>query len=481
MVDELSSGRKPLHVAGFPHGSPSHPHPLFLPPCPCPTMPAGMTTTSVPASRSCFIEIINQNSRKEHQLPEWIDCYVVTNVDRRICEQLSRELNNWQRDFAAFVVDNSFSFPRIDHLKRIRRRPATTDEIELRVIANETNGSKQGSNNDSTTTTATLEEANGEHYSAVPAKKSKKKRNKSEDSPVAIATAPWSLDLLIGSSAAIDYSIHTRKDNLSIRLHSILERYNIHPHFSVNNNIATRQKLPGRPAKTKEERHEWNLSLWPTLFFEEQTSLYKEEQLMLTSEEMNMMRSGLKEAVNDAMVGREQWIEWKANTPCANKKSQQVAMRQIVGAVVMNPHTCSIVSRSSEERRLQGMPENGCMPRNPAGGDAQRITTTTTTTTATATTNGSAKSWSIFPDEANPMLCTPVLFAVQGVSRKERQIAMGCGMDSMEFQGGQVRGGSNVQILTSTAIVFGRFTLMLSLSVCCFIIVSLYRVSECGG
>ena len=159
-------------------------------------MPAGMTTTSVPASRSCFIEIINQNSRKEHQLPEWIDCYVITNVDRRICEQLSRELNNWQRDFAAFVVDNSFGFPRIDHLKRIRRRPATTDEIELRdkseqvtprekkeaeaggneisVIANETNGSKQGSNNDSTTTTATLEEANGEQYSAAPAKKSKK-------------------------------------------------------------------------------------------------------------------------------------------------------------------------------------------------------------------------------------------------------------------------------------------------------------------
>jgi hypothetical protein len=418
------------------------------------------TMTSVTTASKSFIEIINQNSQKDHQLPEWIDCYVVTNVDRRSCEPLSRELNNWQRDFAAFVFDNSIDFPRIDHLKRIRRRPATTNEIELReksekvtlrekkevavggndisAIANKTNGSKQGSNNDSTTTPG---ETKGEKHSAVPAKKrNNKKRNKSGDSPVAVATAPWALDLLIGSTAAIDHSIQTTKDNLSIRLHSILERYDIHPHSSVKKNIVTCRKLPGRPAKTKEERHEWNVSLWPTLFFEEQTLLYKEEQMMLTIEEMNMMRLGLKEAVNDAMVGRKQWNEWKANTPYA---------AQIVGAVVMNPQTCSIVSRASDERRLQSMPENGCKQNNPTGEDAQKITTKT-------------KSWSTFPDEANPMLCTPVIMAIQGVSRKERQIAMGCGMDSMEFQGGQVRGDSNVQILTSTTTMFfGRFTPML--------------------
>ncbi|KAL7430186.1 hypothetical protein ACHAXH_001555 [Discostella pseudostelligera] len=424
--------------------------------------------------RSCFIEIIDPNSQKEHELPEWIDCYIVTNIDCKICEPLARELNKWQRECTTrhggptsstisssppSVDDNFTDFPKIEHLKRIRRRPATSDEIELRNKSEEAklrrqqppvaavaaaaasnaiaNATPYGSNGESSTLpppSSLLHETNtGEHHATLPTKKkNNKKRNRPEASTSAAATALWSLDLLLGSIAAIDYFIQTAtsSDDLSTRLHSILERYNIHPHSSNEINIkVVRQHLPGRPAKTKEERLEWNTSLWPTLFFEEQTSLYKEKQLELTNEEMNMMRLGLKEAVNDAMVGREQWNEWNSKTAYATESTQQVMMTQIVGAVVMNPQTCSIVSRASDERSLQGMPENGNTISNTTDADPQKSTT--------PTTNHTAKSWSTFPDEANPMLCTPILLAIQGVSRKERNSALGCGIESMEFQAGQ--------------------------------------------
>lgn len=457
------------------------------------------------AKESCFIEVIHQHSQKQRELPEWIDCFIATNIDRKMCEPLTRELNNWQRDFTAryggppptsSVINSYTDFPRIDHLKRIRRRPATSYEIELRkkseeaillllreeeeataaaavagagcisFVTEDTNNGEEGSNNESTTNTTNPGEPIREQYSTVSGKKRKnKKRSKPEDPSTGDGIAPWSLDCLIGSITAIDYFTQTasspaaeatttkRSDDLSTRLNSILERYNIHPHTSINIDV-TRQKLPGRPAKTKAERQEWNTSLWPTLFFEEQTLLYKEEKMALTSEEINMMRLGMKEAIKDAVDGRQQWRQWRANTTCANEKMQQEMMASIVGAVVFNPQTCSIVSRASEERSLQGMPENGIKPKN---------------SISTDTTDQSAKSWSSFPDESNPMLCTPVLLAIQGVSRNERNIAIGCGMDSTEFQGGQVRRCSECILYLLIVIVFGRFALIVSLLLNCSI------------
>jgi len=104
-------------------------------------------TSAEPSMKSCFIEIIDPNSQRENSLPEWIECYIVTNIDCKICEPLARELNIWQREFTtrhsgptspttssspSSVDDYSTEFPKIDHLKRIRRRPATADEIEVR-------------------------------------------------------------------------------------------------------------------------------------------------------------------------------------------------------------------------------------------------------------------------------------------------------------------------------------------------------------
>ena len=88
-----------------------------------------------------------------------------------------------------------------------------------------------------------------------------------------------------------------------------------------------------------------------------------------------------------------------------------VGWQFLCGAVVMNPVDGAIISRAADERRLQGISHDE--------------------------TNNEDALMSIFPDEVSP-LCTSILLAIQGVSRRERHAALGCGMESEEFQKGRV-------------------------------------------
>ena len=114
------------------------------------------------------------------------------------------------------------------------------------------------------------------------------------------------------------------------------------------------------------------------------------------------MKTGMQEALADAMMGKEQWREWREQIEATNDGE---FTSSISGAVVVNPQTGSIVSRASQERKLQG-------------------------------TDSDAKKWLSFPDYINPLSTAPVL-AIQGVSRIERQVAVSNGMESDEFRGGQ--------------------------------------------
>eukprot|EP00585_Thalassiosira_rotula_P001613 CAMPEP_0196152576 /NCGR_PEP_ID=MMETSP0910-20130528/35706_1 /TAXON_ID=49265 /ORGANISM="Thalassiosira rotula, Strain GSO102" /LENGTH=365 /DNA_ID=CAMNT_0041416195 /DNA_START=81 /DNA_END=1178 /DNA_ORIENTATION=+ len=228
-------------------------------------------------------------------------------------------------------------------------------------------------------------------------------------------------------------------------LNSILEKYNL---SSLSSNFA-RQSLPGRPARNKLELDAWNKSAWPTLFFEEKTAQHKEEQMALTQEEVEMMKLGMEGALKDAIVGQEQWKEWNgggdgdnSGATAGNEEGDTSVdggiLPPITGVVVMNPLDGSIISRASEERQMQGTmmsKKHGTNDCNSARLlDAQNNMTITQSTT---TKVQSYSSWSSFPDEeANP-LCTPTLLAIQGVSRRERKIALGCGIESEEFRGGQ--------------------------------------------
>ena len=368
-----------------------------------------------------FIEV--ECPEAEELLPEWIDCYVIENIDRTICGPLSKDLSailplrcpatSNKASMAASIISNATKFAKTDHLKRTRRRAATEEELRLR--ANALKHKLSSSSDETTLCSKKLKvEQHGDIESHDDTKKDATKHSKTAQPGKCSQNAiPWSLDVLVGSVDAVNDSLNTTTStttsttkNTTPSLLSILAKYGLsdqHPSF-------IRRSLPGRPAKNKEERDEWNKSQWPTLFFEKKTTQYKQEEMALTSAEVNMMKLGLQEAISDALVGKKQWMEWRVQQH--QQESSYVKELSITGAIVMNSQTGSVVSRASQERKLQGLAEDSASEATPK------------------------EMWEAFPDNQN-ILCTAPILAIQGVSRIERQSALSSGMESEEFKRGQ--------------------------------------------
>lgn len=382
-----------------------------------------------------FIEIENEPTNDTAPLPDWIECYVLVNIDPKCCGPLARELNallplrhidpstTSSDSLVVGTSDDTVSKPNTEHLKRIRRRPATDDEIKARELAesNDTDTIRRSSNEGDVVTTsndADTTNSTGE-LPKERAKKNKQRKTKSNSN-----SKPWSLDMLVGSVEAVDEWLlqnpHSPGDrdgsnsSKTVGLVSVLAKYNL----SIQSASFVRKFLPGRPAETKEELDEWNQSVWHTLFFEKKTSLFKEEEMALTEEETQLMIRGLNEAVKDAMHCRDQWTTWsqKSTNACDGNSLDESPF--VTGVVVMNPLTGSIVARAADERSLQGMKNTN----NRDGRDED---------------TPADEVWDSFPDEVNP-LCTSTILAIQGVSRSERHTASGYGMESKEFKTGQV-------------------------------------------
>jgi hypothetical protein len=144
--------------------------------------------------------------------------------------------------------------------------------------------------------------------------------------------------------------------------------------------------LPGRPAESKEELEEFNQE-WPTVYFHKQTQQHEKEELALTKEEIDKMAEGMLQAIHDA----------KQVTKLVNGDN---ATTCISGAVIVCPVSNKLVATANDERIKQRKPGES------------------------------------LPDALNP-LCTSILLAIQGVSRRERTAAVGFGMGSETFQKGQ--------------------------------------------
>ena len=282
-------------------------------------------------------------------------------------------------------------------MKRIRRRPATDKEIQCRKIEDDS-PTKQDS-----------KESTGVACDIHPTKKAKINNNKKKQSS-------YSLDILVGSVSAVDGHLCS-KESTSLSLTTILERYNL----STTTSSFIRKSLPGRPAHTKDELNQWNTSVWPTLFYEEKTVQYKEEQLALTIEEVEMMKKGLDETVKDALVAQQQCKLWREKD--GTTTSNNDILPTLSGVVVLNPQNGVVVSKASDERYLQAIISEE---------DTLEEKKSTDQSTAVM-----CSQWTCFPEEVNS-LCTPVLLAIQGVSRQERHTALGAGMESEEFKRGQV-------------------------------------------
>lgn len=350
------------------------------------------------ATPDWFIEI--QKPKEVATLPERIDCYILVNIDPKCCGTLAKDLNailplrsSGQSDGNTITGVLSQEVhqhtPITDHLKRIRRRPATAGEIDALI--------------QTAIDTAACEETASNDDSSTPSSKShqeapKKRAKKNEDCNT---SRNWSLDMLVGSVQAVDDLMNEIGDESTNSkpnsLESILAKYN------MTTTHLTRRSLPGRPAETKEELQQWNTGLWPTLFFEKKTEEYKEEEMQLSKEEQITMLEGMNAAIVDALAGRLQWAM------CLY--TDEVFKHCVKGVIVLNPQKGPIVSRDNGS-----IVSRGCDERQLQAGDV------------------GAKS--NFPDRNNPM-CTSAILAIQGVSRNERENAVGHGMESTEFQRGQ--------------------------------------------
>jgi hypothetical protein len=133
------------------------------------------------------------------------------------------------------------------------------------------------------------------------------------------------------------------------------------------------RSVPGRPASSKKELEEFD-KIWPTIYFHEQSDEHQHKLLELSNKEVAAMQRGMEQAIEDSRA------------------------TALAGAVIVDPATARVVSAASSELKMH---------RN---------------------------------DEVQPTsnpLSTPVLLAIQGVSRIERDAAIGHGMDSDAFTHGQ--------------------------------------------
>ena len=265
-----------------------------------------------------FIEI--QQPKEVTTLPDRIDCYVLVNIDPKCCGSLARDLNTilplrGSSQYADEVIgDVQRTFPVTEQLKRIRRRPATAEELKL--IAQ---SAPPEETNDADCTPSA--ESSPKEAPKKKAKKSKGDSTKSEK-----GDRNWSLDMLVGSIASVDDLLRqdaagAPKIELNCKansLESILTKY------SMTKSHLVRKSLPGRPAETKEELQQWNTDLWPTLFFEKKTDQFKEEEMQLTNDEEAMMIKGMKSAVEDALAGRQQWKECVTTTNIAANHESRI-------------------------------------------------------------------------------------------------------------------------------------------------------------
>ena len=148
-----------------------------------------------------------------------------------------------------------------------------------------------------------------------------------------------------------------------------------HDHANANVQLAV-ESVPARMAESEEELQEFNKS-WPTIYFPNKTKEHLQQERLVTADELQQMREGIQAALHDSL-----------------------------GAVMVDPATGKVVSRAHDEYMIQHSSQE-------------------------AHTNSNANTTT-----ANP-LSTPILLAIQGVSRQERAVACSMGMDNPAFHKGQ--------------------------------------------
>lgn len=384
------------------------------------------------------------------ELPDKVEAYV-TIIEPKLCKTLLKELasfmplvkveekvkmvrsyNERDNNFCSDDNNNDHDAEKyiywkncipLGHLRRVRRHAVVEDEIKDQLI--DDHHAKVSP------TRGDVDEPKSitDHTSPLtepPAKRSRKQKkkgkNKSSSNNDKINIR---LEVLLGAVSEIDkYLFHqqVQNDNDSVqtkskgfKLQQIIQSYNL----KLN-----KKDLPGRPAKSQAELLEWNQSnWWPTLYFAKQSDEFKESELELDlmKEEYGTMTQGMKAAFSDAKMYKEHGIE--------------VDDEFMYGAVIICPTTAKIISTSFDEMDAI-VRENSCSSSDGDGNDCHDRSEGKYQQAQNGNSMDEEKVRNLLFECP---LSTPVMFAIQGVSRKERKAAIGLGMDNDEFKNNQVR------------------------------------------
>ena len=220
------------------------------------------------------------------------------------------------------------------------------------------------------------------------------------------------LEVLVGTTKRVDALLRQRKDDGSNPLRQMIDQ---------NGLALVKRMLPGRPAKSQSELDEWHVRTseeyagvgwWPTIFFNKQTEEFREEERKLTKNELRQMETGMEAAVADGRNARRMHLLEGG----ATSNSTSATCMTVSGVAIVDPASGDVVSTSCQERNFQ----------------KEQLMTLISEAQAL----GRPVVASNLPDRANP-LCSPVILAIQGVSRRERSAAAGQGMESEDFKNGQ--------------------------------------------
>ena len=219
------------------------------------------------------------------------------------------------------------------------------------------------------------------------------------------------IEVVVGTTKRVDGLL---QEHGSKALQQMIDQYGL---------VLVKRMLPGRPAKSQSELDGWHsqtsekyqgVGWWPTIFFNKQTEEFREEERKLTKDELHQMTVGMMAAVEDGKEARRTNLSQLGDNA---DSSNDTFTSAVSGVVIVDPRSGDVISSSCKERNLQ------------------REELLSSTSNAHSLGNRPVVASSL-PDKANP-LCSSVILAIQGVSRKERSAASGKGMDSDDFKNGQ--------------------------------------------
>ncbi len=421
-------------------------------------------------------------------LPDEVETYI-TSIEPRLCKSLLKELGSFlplvkvedkmkmvakvkeearskklnddgkivygRHDYNYSDIDNIIP---LGHLRRVRRSVVETQKVKSHLDDN-SHDEDGGNDPASTAKISSISTLMSSPSTEPPLKRSKQnKSNKSSNNKTDIQ-----LEVLVGPVTVIDHllSLSAKEENSNNQTTGYDEQNKNNSHYCLRSKAMKLQtvietynlqlfkkSLPGRPARSQAELDQWNNShnhnnknsdnnnansynepncrtgpWWPTIYFNKNSEEYKiKEKEISRREEYCMMKKGMLSAINDA----KEYYNCMLLNGCRDNKIHR-ELDYCYGAVIMCPVTEKIISTSHEE--IHALIKENCSLGNSSN-------ETESNTDVTTKNNEETEKIKELLHE-NP-LNTPVLFAIQGVSRKERLAAIDLGMDNDSFKNNQV-------------------------------------------